>query len=134
MLGCCLIHISIIILRHFLYLLYLCSSLDLGLFISHLCDLFFFFIFIFLIINRIISWKQTHLFFCLFSRICPINFARTRWIIFKQQNFNLRVLFSICLIFCQFQSGAAYKNVAYKKKACTSFDTQRLKPIYLHAV
>ena len=116
LLRCCLIHISIIILRHFLYLLYLCSCLDLGLFMSYLCDLFFIFIFIFIIIDHIISWIQTHLFFCLFSRICPNIFARAMWIIFKQQNFSLRVLLSICLIFCQFKPGVAYKSVASIKK------------------
>ena len=52
LLRCCLI------LRHFIYLLYyLSSSLDLGLFILHQCDLFFMFIFIFIIINDIISRK-----------------------------------------------------------------------------
>ena len=40
------------------------------------------------------------------------------WIFFKQQKLNHRVLLSICLIFCQFQPGVAYKSVAYKK-ACT---------------
>ena len=69
-LRCCLVHISIIILGHFLNLLYLCSCLDLGLFILYLYDLFF----IFIMINRIISWIQTHLFFCLFFTICPIIF------------------------------------------------------------
>ena len=49
---CCLLHKSIIILRHFLYLLYLCPCLEQGLFMSYLCGLFFIFIFIF---NRIIS-------------------------------------------------------------------------------
>ena len=42
----CLMHISIIILRHILYLLYLCPYQDVGLLISHLCDLFFIFLFI----------------------------------------------------------------------------------------
>ena len=36
-----------IIPRHFIYLLYLYPWLDLGLFLSDLCDLFFIFIFIF---------------------------------------------------------------------------------------
>ena len=36
LLRCCLIHISFIILRHFLYLLYLYPCLDLGLFMSYL--------------------------------------------------------------------------------------------------
>ena len=53
LLRCCLIHISVIILRHFLYLLYLCPCLDLGLFMSYICDLFFIVIFIFIMINCI---------------------------------------------------------------------------------
>ena len=57
---CYSIHISIIILRHFLYLLYLCPCLDLDLFMSYLRDLFLIFIFILIMINRIIF------------RICPI--------------------------------------------------------------
>ena len=66
LLRCCLIHIIIIILRHLLYWLCLCPSLDLALFMSYLCDLFFFFVFIFIMMNCIISWIQTHLLFCLF--------------------------------------------------------------------
>ena len=38
-------------LRRFLSLLYLCPCLDLGLFMSYLCDIFFIFIFIFILIN-----------------------------------------------------------------------------------
>ena len=53
-------------MRHSLYVLYLCPCLDLCLFISNLCDLFLIFIFIFIIVNRIISWIQTHTFLCLF--------------------------------------------------------------------
>ena len=83
LLRCCLTHVSIIILGHTLYLLYLCPCLDLGLFMPYLCDLFFNFIFIFIMINRIISWIQTHLFFCLFSRISLFIFAWRMWIIFK---------------------------------------------------
>ena len=48
----CLIQIRIIIPRHFLYLLYLCPCLDLGLFNSYQCHLFSIFIFIFIMINR----------------------------------------------------------------------------------
>ena len=50
LLMCCLIHISIIIPRHFLYLLISC--LDLHLFMSYLCDLFLISIFIFIMINH----------------------------------------------------------------------------------
>ena len=34
---------------------------------------------------------------------------------FSSEKFSLRVLFSFCLIFCQFQPCAAYKSLAYKK-------------------
>ena len=73
LLRCCLIHVSSIILKHFLHLLYL----GLGLFMSYLCDVFF--IFIFIMVNRVISWIQTHLLFCLFFIICSITFGRERW-------------------------------------------------------
>ena len=43
LLRCCLIHKSIIILWHFLYLLYLFPCLDLGLFMLCLCNPFFLF-------------------------------------------------------------------------------------------
>ena len=65
LLRCCLIQISIIILRNFLHLLYSCPCLDQDLFflvprfVSYICDLFFVFIFIFITINRIISWIPT---------------------------------------------------------------------------
>ena len=84
LLRCCLIHISIIIVRHILYLLYFCPCLDQGyLFMSYLYHRFFIFIFIFIMIDRIITWMQTHLLFCLFSRICPVIFGWRMWIIFQ---------------------------------------------------
>ena len=61
LLRCCLLHIAIMILRHILYLVYLCPRL--GLVWRNLCAQFFIFSLIFIIINRIISLKQTHLFF-----------------------------------------------------------------------
>ena len=73
-------------------------------------------------INHIISRKQTHLFFrhfldC-FRLFLNDNMNEERMqILFKQQKFSLRVLFGFFLIFCHFQSGVAYKSVAYKK-AC----------------
>ena len=42
-----LIHISILILRHFLYLVYVSPCLDVGLFMSYLCDLCLFLTFIY---------------------------------------------------------------------------------------
>ena len=53
LLRCCLIHISIIILRCFTYLLYLCLCLHLGLFMLYLCESIFIFLFIFIMINCI---------------------------------------------------------------------------------
>ena len=58
---CFLIHINIIILGHILYLVYL--TLDLGLFMSYLCDLFFISNLIFIPINHILSLKETQLIF-----------------------------------------------------------------------
>ena len=72
LLRCCLIYMSIIILRNFLYLLFLCPFLGLGLFMSCLVLNL---IFIFIMINVIISSMQTLLLFCLFFRICPIVFG-----------------------------------------------------------
>ena len=60
-----LIHVSMIIVRHFLYLLYFYPCLNLGLFMLYVCDLFFIFILIFIMINRTISCIQTYLFLCL---------------------------------------------------------------------
>ena len=37
-------------------------------------------------------------------------------IVFGCQKFSLRVLLSICLIFCQFHPGVGYKSVAYETK------------------
>ena len=61
LLRCCLVHISIIIMIHFLYFLYFYPCVDLDLFMSYLCDPFLPFFSIFIMINRIISWIQTHL-------------------------------------------------------------------------
>ena len=46
-----------------LYLVYLCRYLGLDLFMSNLCNLFFIFTLIFVVINHITSSKQTYLFF-----------------------------------------------------------------------
>ena len=58
LLKCCLIHITTIIRRHILYLVCLCPCLGLGLFASYLCDPFFIFSFIYIVINHITSFKQ----------------------------------------------------------------------------
>ena len=56
-------HIAIIVLRYILCLVYLCPCLDLFLFMLYLCDPFFIFSLIFIIINHIISLKQDTLVF-----------------------------------------------------------------------
>ena len=60
LLSFCLIHKTIVILRHILYLVNLCPRLGLGLIMSYLCDLFFIFSLIFIVITLL---KQVHLFF-----------------------------------------------------------------------
>ena len=66
LLRCCLRHITIIVLRHILYLAYLSPFLSLGLFMPYLCDLFFNWSLIFIVVNHITSFIQTHLFFVQF--------------------------------------------------------------------
>ena len=58
-----LIHITIALPRLVLYLIYLCSGLVLGLFMSYLYDLFFIFSHIFIAIKHLTSIKRTYLFF-----------------------------------------------------------------------
>ena len=114
----CLIYISIIILRHFLYLLYLCPSLDQGLFISYLCYLFFIFIFIFIMVNRmnadtlvlLLIFQNMSYYFYMITWMRNMNY-------FQQLKFSLRALLSICLFFCHFQPRVACESVAYKKKS-----------------
>ena len=95
LLRCCLIHISIIRQRRTLYLLHFYPSLDLRPFISYLRDLFFIFIFVFMLINRIISWIHT---LFTFRLIRPIIFTWRMWIT-SQQKFSLRVFLRICIEF-----------------------------------
>ena len=53
LLKCCLIHLTIIILRHILYLAYLCLWLGLYLFMSYLYDLLYIFSLIFFVITHL---------------------------------------------------------------------------------
>lgn len=90
--------------RDMLYFIYLSLYLSLGLFISYLCNLFFFIIiFIFITINKIILMQANLLFGC----VC--------------QKFSPRVLLSFCLHFCQFWSNVTCKSVAYKKRLFKDF-------------
>ena len=62
LLKCRLIHVTTIILRNILRLVYLCPCLGQDLFILYLRDLYFIFSLIFIAINHITFIKQTHLF------------------------------------------------------------------------
>ena len=54
LLKCCLIHITIIVLRHFLYLVHLCLFLHVDLYMSYLCGIFFITVHVFIL--NIIIW------------------------------------------------------------------------------
>ena len=116
LLRCCWVPISIVKIRQFAYLLYLCLCLDLDIFMSYLCDLFFFFFSIFIMINRIISWIQTHWFLCLYFRVPPIIFGWLHeWRIWMAQKFSLMVLLSFCLFFANFSLELLIKVLLIKK-------------------
>ena len=72
LLECFLIHKTIIILRHDLYLVHMCPCLDLGLFMSYLCDPFFTLIFVFVMNNRIISRNRYTCSFTCFWEYVPL--------------------------------------------------------------
>ena len=95
--------------------------LDVDLFMTYRCDLFFSFTLI--IINQIISLKQTHLFFAIFFQNTPYYYTlkeskrkKRMQIFFQKQKFSLRVLLSFCLIFF-----ANFSLVLLIKKACTAY-------------
>ena len=73
-----ILHIAVIILRHILYLVYLCPCLGLGQFMSCLCDLFFIFSLIFVIIDLITSFKQMYLFFAHFLEYLLVFLEKVR--------------------------------------------------------
>ena len=89
---CCLLHITVIVLKHILYLVHLCPCFDLFLFMSYTCDRFFIFSLIFIIINHIISIRQTHLFFAHFLEYRKILSIRPGRI--YEQRTNLMGLYS----------------------------------------
>ena len=76
LLRCCLIHVSMVMIKHFLCLLHLHPCLDLGLFMSYLCDLFSFSssFSLWLIKWSKECWRNYSVAY--FFRICPIIFGR----------------------------------------------------------
>ena len=95
LLRSCLIHITIIISRHILYLVYSCPCLGLGLFVLYLCDLFFFFSLIFIVSNHITSLKQMHLFFVQFLEYLPLFLDNN--VDKKANNFQIAKVQSQCV-------------------------------------
>ena len=89
LLRCCLIHITIIILRHILYSVYLCPCLGVGLFILFFCALLFIFSLFFISVTHITSLKETHLSFVYFLKFCVFFiFWMIKWIK-KANNFQI---------------------------------------------
>ena len=120
LLRCCLIHVSITILGKILYLIYLCLCLCLGPFMLYLCDIFFIFNLIFIVIDHITSFKQTHfLSLYIFQNFSYYFMIITR--MKKANNFQITkvqpqgVAQLLLVFFCQFQPGVAYKCVAFKR-------------------
>ena len=74
LLSCCLIRISIVILRQIFYLVNWCPCLGLGPYISSICDLFFIFSLKFIVINHITSFTQTYLIFVCFLEYLLLAF------------------------------------------------------------
>ena len=77
----CLIHVTIIILRHILPLAYLCTCLGLSLFMLYLCDLFFIFSLGFILINCISCYLAV-LFLQLVCNYWPCNPIKTDALVF----------------------------------------------------
>ena len=96
LLRCCLIDTSI--WRHVLYFVPMSRT---RLFMSDLCDVLFILICILIMINRIISWMRDTCSFAYFKEyaLLFLDDDVEEWVIFKEQQFTLRVLLSICLIF-----------------------------------
>ena len=105
---------TIIILRHILYSVYLYRFPGLGPILSCLCHLIFIFSLIFIAINHITSLKQTLVFWTFLEWL--LLFWMTTWM---KRKFNFKVLLSFYLDFSSFQPGVAYKSVAYKKSLCS---------------
>ena len=123
LLRCCLIHTAITILRHILYLVYFCPCLGLGLFMSFLFYLFFTFSLIFIVINHIMSLKQTHLFFVHFLEYLLL-FLDDK--VVEANNSEISAS-GYCLAFAKFFTNislALLIKVLLIKKACIPMPTQ----------
>ena len=85
-----------------------CSS-----FMLYLCAFMLYLLFIFIMINSIISWIQTHLILFLFFRICLIILGW--WCGWRSKSSASGYCLAFAWFFCQFQASVACKSVPYKK-------------------
>ena len=100
-----------------------------GLFVSYLCDLFFIFTFIFIIVNLITSWIQTHLFFWLFfkNRYVLLILDDTLDEKCEQISNSIRSASRCCLAFASFLANfslALLMKSLLIKKACRTKATE----------
>ena len=92
----------------------------------YLCDLFFMFLLICIVINHMISLKQTYLCLLIFQNISnrfwmiiwtkKVNNIKKVMDNFKRQNVQPQDAPYILLAFCQCQPAVAYKGVSYKRQ------------------
>ena len=120
LLKCCLIHITIIILRHILYFVFLSISRPRPVYVVS-CDLLFIFSIIFNAITHITSLKETHLFLFVHFFEYLLSFLDDKVHQESKTFSNSKrsaagcCLAFACLIFYQYQPGVAYKSFACKK-------------------
>ena len=84
-----------------------------GSFMLYLCAFMLYLLFIFIMINSIISWIQTHLILFLFFRIWLIILGW--WCGWRSKSSASGCCLAFAWFFCQFQAGVACKSVPYKK-------------------
>ena len=120
LLKCCLIHITIILLRHILYFVFLSMSRLMPVYVVY-CDLLFIFNIIFIAITHITLLKETHLFFFVHFLEYLLSFLddkkdqESKTFSNSESSVAGCCLAFACLIFYQYQPGVAYKSFAYKK-------------------
>ena len=93
-------------MRRISYLAYLCTCLGIGLFMLHLCDLFFIFSLTFIVINHTTLSKQTHLLF--------VHLLED-FLLFLDDN-TLKVCLVFALFFENFSPGLLIKVLLIKKR------------------
>ena len=128
-LRCCLLHITIIIMRRILYLEHLFPRLGLVLFMSYLCDLFFIFSISFIITNHIISSKQSNLFFAYFFEYLILIFEDNINEQTEEFSKSKSSASGCCLAFAWFFASfslALLIKVMLIKKACISINIHLL--------